>query len=65
MTQEQLAAAAGVARTTLARAELGTDPRVSTALRLAHALGVAIEDIWTRDEKPSSALLVAERARRR
>jgi len=64
MTQEQLAEVAGISRVTLARAELGTDVRISTALRLAHALGVTVEDIWTRDGRPSAALMAAERHRR-
>jgi DNA-binding XRE family transcriptional regulator len=61
MTQEQLAEISGMSRVTLARAELGSDPRLSTALRLAHALGVTVEDIWTDDGEPSAALLAAER----
>jgi len=65
MTQHDLAAASGVPRITVSRAELGTDPRLSTALRLANALGVAVEDIWTQDGKPSDALRAAERGHRR
>lgn len=61
MTQEQLAERSGVGRMTIARIEgSGGDPRVATARRLAATLGVAIEDIFTADGKPSPALRAAE-----
>ena len=41
LTQEQLAAAAGVGRTTLARLETGSPAAPRTAQKLAAALGVA------------------------
>jgi transcriptional regulator with XRE-family HTH domain len=62
LTQEQLAERSGVGRMTIARIEsIGGDPRVATARRVADALGVAIEDIFTADGKPSKALRAAER----
>jgi len=63
LSQEALAEDSGVARITIARIERGSDPHVSTALRLAHALGVAVEDVWTWDGEPSAALLAVERRR--
>jgi transcriptional regulator with XRE-family HTH domain len=64
LTQEQLAERSGVGRMTIARIESSSgDPRVATARRLADALGVAIEDIFTADGKPSPALRAAEQAR--
>ena len=64
LTQEQLAGNSGVGRITIARIEgSGGDPRVVTAHRLAAALGVTLEDIFTADGKPSATLLAAERRR--
>jgi DNA-binding XRE family transcriptional regulator len=65
LSQEALSEDSGVARITIARIEGGSDPHVSTALRLAHALGVTVKDIWTYDGEPSAALLAAERRTRR
>ncbi len=60
LTQEQLAKRSGIGRISIARIEGGSDPHVATAHRLAQALGVPLEDIFTADGKPSSALLAAE-----
>lgn len=44
--QSELASLAGVNRSALCRWEAGeTEPRVSIALRLAHSLGVTVEDL--------------------
>jgi transcriptional regulator with XRE-family HTH domain len=40
LTQEQLAAQAGVASATISRIEQGHDARITTLVRLARALGV-------------------------
>jgi DNA-binding XRE family transcriptional regulator len=45
MTQEELAAKAGVARTTLARLETGARAAPATARKLALALGMAPADL--------------------
>jgi transcriptional regulator with XRE-family HTH domain len=63
VTQEQLAERTGVGRVTIARIEQGADPRVGTALRLAAALAVNVEDVWTLDGAASSVLLAAEAKR--
>lgn len=47
MTQFQLAGASGVSVRTIQAIEAGrTDPRESTAKKLAAALGVTIEDLY-------------------
>lgn len=51
MTQEQLADQAGIARTTVARIELGKEPLVKTALRLAAVVGLKVEEIWTANDE--------------
>ena len=49
MTQEQLAAATGVNRVTIARIETGeVSPKAETLMRLADALGVLIDDLIDR-----------------
>jgi transcriptional regulator with XRE-family HTH domain len=63
MTQEQLAERARVGRVTIARIEQGAEPRVRTALRLAGALAVKVEDVWTVDGATPRALMAAERKR--
>lgn len=46
MTQEQLAAATGVHRVTIARIETGeASPKAETLKRLADALGVRMDDL--------------------
>ncbi len=47
LTQEQLAAAAGVTLSNLAQIEQGVimDPRVSTLAAIARALGVGLDDL--------------------
>jgi transcriptional regulator with XRE-family HTH domain len=47
LTQFQLAVEAGITLGTLAALEQGenTDPRLSTFLRLAHALGVTLDEL--------------------
>jgi DNA-binding XRE family transcriptional regulator len=49
MTQQQLADAAKVGRTTVARIERGAEPLVNTAVRLAAAVKCRVEDIWRGD----------------
>jgi putative transcriptional regulator len=53
MTQEALARAAGVTRQTIIALEAGRyAPSLELAFRLAHALGVRIEDVfqWTQGD---------------
>jgi putative transcriptional regulator len=48
MTQEALAKAAGVTRQTIIALEAGKyAPSLELAFRLAHALGVRVEDVFT------------------
>jgi DNA-binding XRE family transcriptional regulator len=61
MTQEQLAERADLGRVTVARIEKGAEPYVGTALALAAALEVRVEDIFTLDGSVPTALLSAER----
>jgi transcriptional regulator with XRE-family HTH domain len=50
MTQEQLAAATGVHRVTIARIETGdTSPKAETLKRIADALGVLVDDLMTQE----------------
>lgn len=50
MTQEQLAAATGVHRVTIARIETGVaSPNAETLKRLADALGVRMDDLMTEE----------------
>ncbi len=46
-TQVQLAEHAGVSTRTLSDIEHGAEPRVLTAIRIARALGVRVEQLWT------------------
>jgi transcriptional regulator with XRE-family HTH domain len=49
MTQEQLAAATGVHRVTIARIETGeVSPKAETLMKLADALGVLMDDLMDR-----------------
>ena len=49
MTQEQLAAASGVHRVTIARIECGkVCPKMDTLVRLAGTLGVKVDDLIDR-----------------
>ena len=51
MTQEQLAARAGVSRQTIIAIEKGRyNPSVGLALRIAHVFGVAVEAVFRLDE---------------
>jgi len=45
LTQEKLYLAAHVDRVTLQRVEAGEDVRLSTLLKIAHALGVPLADL--------------------
>jgi transcriptional regulator with XRE-family HTH domain len=63
LTQDQLAERSDIGRVTIARIEAGSDPRVATAHRIATALDVTLEDVFTADARPSAALLAAERER--
>ncbi len=50
MTQEQLSAATGVHRVTIARIETGeASPMAKTLKRLADALGVAMDDLMDKE----------------
>lgn len=46
LTLKELAAASGVPVSTLADIEQGAEPRVYTAILLARALGVKVEQLW-------------------
>ncbi len=46
-TVRQLAAASGVSSPSISRAESGKEPSLGTALRLARALDVPIDELWT------------------
>lgn len=46
LTQEELAAKAGLAQSAISRAEQGQQPLVQNAVRIASALGVAVESLW-------------------
>jgi DNA-binding XRE family transcriptional regulator len=63
LSQAELAAIAGVHRNTVARTEMGKEPRVLTAIRLARALRCDVESIFTLDGSPSPELEAAERRR--
>lgn len=52
MTQEQLAAAAGVSRGTVLRAENGGSTTILSATRIAKALGISVKRLQT--EEPAS-----------
>lgn len=65
LTQEQLAERADVGRITVARIENGAEPYVGTALRLATALDVRVEDIFTLEGSTPPSLDAAERRARR
>ncbi len=61
LTQNELAEQAGTDRRTLARIEQGAaEPGVMTALRLARALEVRVEDVFTLGGAVPSALEEAE-----
>jgi DNA-binding XRE family transcriptional regulator len=63
LSQQELADLAGVHRNTIQRTELGKEPRVHTAIRLAHALRTDVEAVFTLDGEPSPELKAAERRR--
>lgn len=46
MTLEDLSAASGVPVSTISDIERGAEPRVSTAIRIAKALKVPVEQLW-------------------
>lgn len=46
LTLDQLAEMAGIPVSTINDIEHGAEPRVITALRLAHALGTTVENLW-------------------
>jgi transcriptional regulator with XRE-family HTH domain len=54
LTQQQLAVAAGLHASVISQIEQGTntDPRMSTLMGLAAALGVGVADIITTPEEP-------------
>lgn len=55
MTQEQLAARVGVSRQTIIAIEKGSyNPSVGLALRIAHAFGVPVEQVFRLGEKEPS-----------
>ncbi len=49
LRQQELAAAVGIADSTLCIYERGREPQVRVALRLAAALGVPVEDLFPID----------------
>jgi len=49
LSKSQLAKEAGVDRRTVIRTEQGTEPLVTTAIKLARAVGRSVEDLWGRD----------------
>lgn len=57
MTQEDLAAASGLNRVTIAKYETGRqDPTVENAYRLATALGVTVDELIKRTEPEDDAM---------
>jgi DNA-binding XRE family transcriptional regulator len=48
LTQDALAARAGVSQATVCRVEQGRPPELATALALAAALGSTVEDLFPR-----------------
>jgi transcriptional regulator with XRE-family HTH domain len=54
LTQQQLAVAAGLHASVISQIEQGTntDPRMSTLMGLADALGVGVADIITTTDEP-------------
>ena len=47
MTLAQVAKICGVPISTLSDIERGTEPLVTTAQRIAKALGVSVDDLWS------------------
>lgn len=47
MTLAELARKSGVSDRTISDIERGAEPRVLTAIRIARALGVRVEQLWT------------------
>lgn len=47
MTLAELAQKSGVSDRTISDIERGAEPRVLTAIRIARALGVRVEQLWT------------------
>ncbi|HEX6457097.1 MAG TPA: helix-turn-helix domain-containing protein [Solirubrobacterales bacterium] len=48
LSQGALAERAGVDRRTVIRTEQGTEPLVTTAIKLARGVGKRVEDLWGR-----------------
>lgn len=46
MTLEELSITSGVPSSTISDIERGAEPRVSTAIRIAKALGASVEQLW-------------------
>jgi transcriptional regulator with XRE-family HTH domain len=52
LSRDQLAEVSGISRETIRRVELGVfTPRASTALALASALTINVNDLWTVGER--------------
>lgn len=45
ITQKELAVAVGVSRATIQAIECGADTKFSTALKIANALGISLDDV--------------------
>lgn len=51
LTQRQLAEKMGCTVQNISRFEQGNFLKYETMIRLAHAIGVSVDDIWTQDEQ--------------
>ncbi len=54
LTQEKLAERTELTEATISRIESGTPPRISTALKLADALQIAPEELYTTEDDPDA-----------